>query len=111
MAVIPCPHCAKPVVMPDATAPAGFRDLCSQFPKLCQDVKTLQGQVATVGRNLASMNDGHPAPTKEFIEDHWLNCPECKPRFEALLREHPELFRTAKAQPKQKEPAWVKHGR
>jgi hypothetical protein len=98
MAVIQCPHCSKPVMAPDAPSlPTGLANICQQWPEFCAIVKTQTGQLNTIARNVADLIDaknGHPAPTKEFIVEHWLNCPDCSVKFQALLKEYPELFKT-----------------
>jgi hypothetical protein len=96
MAVIQCPHCAKPVMAPDTPALlANLADVCRSFPELCSGVRTIQTQLGIIGKNVANLpNRGeHPAPSQEVIKE-WLGCRDCAPKFEALLKEHPELFKT-----------------
>jgi hypothetical protein len=103
MAVIACPSCAKPVVIPDVTLPSNLNDMCRQWPELCATVKTLKESNNIIARNVAEMRNSHPAPTKDFIQG-WLDCPDCRPKFEELLKGHPELFTLNK--PEVKKFAW-----
>lgn len=85
---IQCPHCTKPVVVPEPSVPAGLSDICARFPQLCHQVSRLEATVTEV----AEAMNRHPKPTVEFVRDMWLNCPSCRGDFNKLLIEHPELF-------------------
>lgn len=102
MATIACPHCAKAVVVPDTSMPARLNDVCSRFPELCRNVKTLQAQMTEIGRSVANLRGEHPAPTEALLEE-WKNCPECRAKAEALG----VIEATAKPKGKKKAYAWM----
>jgi uncharacterized protein YbaR (Trm112 family) len=108
MGVIACPSCAKPVVIPDTpTLPRDLDNMCRLFPALCGKVKEQGEQLNAIARSVSKLSvqqDGHVVPSESVIEG-WLNCPDCKSKFEALLKGHPELF-TPKEKAKKKQFAW-----
>ena len=104
--VVPCVHCGKPNVIPDAPSlPANLNDVCRQWPELCAIVKAQREQLNVIARNVAELpkRNEHLSPNQDVIQD-WLDCPDCKPKFEALVKEHPELFEPE--EPKVKKYAW-----
>ena len=111
MGVIACPSCAKPVVIPDAPQlPRDLDNMCRLFPALCGRVKEHGEQLNAIARSvskLSTQQDGHVMPSDAIVRG-WLNCPDCRHKFETLLREHPELFQVARPKATQKKPAWVK---
>ena len=97
MATIACPHCAKPVVIPEVNLPTNLNDVCREFPLLCKNVNTVQAQLAGIAQSVANLpsKDEHIAPSESVIQA-WLSCPDCKPKFQALLKESPQLFKPGK---------------
>jgi hypothetical protein len=82
MALIQCPNCTRPVVIPDQA-----------------DVKPLQEQVARLQASLEAKVDGvtkamgsHPKPSRELL-DLWSNCPDCAPLWNRIREELNELAR------------------
>jgi hypothetical protein len=105
MAIKQCEHCGKPVMIPDAPAlPANLDNMCRTFPALCGLVKSQGEQLNLIAKNMVR-RDEHIAPNESVIKG-WLDCPNCKPKFEALLKEHPELFTPEKPKAKKKQFAW-----
>lgn len=107
--IIQCPHCTKPVAVPQPELPKEFDSICQQFPQLCHQVNELQvGLGRKVDLMASAMNKflenqgSHPKPTREFIEENWKNCPECKAAYDRLLRENPSLFEPTEV----KEESW-----
>jgi len=91
MATIACPHCAKPVVIPDVTLPGNLNDVCAQFPQLCKNLNTVQAQLAGIAQSVAEIptRNDHVIPTKALLE-HWKQCPDCRPKAESLGLIKPE---------------------
>jgi len=74
--------------------PGNLNDMCRQWPELCAIVKTQREQLNIIAKNVANIpsKGEHVAPNESVIQA-WLDCPDCGPKFEALLKKHPELFR------------------
>jgi len=88
--------------------PGNLNDMCRQWPELCAIVKTQREQLNTIARNVANIpgKDAHVAPDESVIQA-WLDCPECRPRFEGLLKQHPEMFKL-KEKAHDRRPFWEK---
>jgi hypothetical protein len=109
MATVACPHCSKAVVIPDSPVlPAGIGDMCKAFPELCALARNQSAQLNTIAKTVANIpnRNEHPAPSESVIKG-WLDCPDCKPKFEALLKRHPELFRPEEDAEEEKPYAWM----
>jgi len=83
MSVKQCEHCGKPVIVPESVTKeqvkeivnSEMRDICSQIPWLCNQVKEL--------KNLMT---GHPAPSENLLQQ-WRSCPDCASRLDRLIRQ------------------------
>jgi hypothetical protein len=106
MSIKQCEHCGKPVIIPDPPAlPGNLNDMCRAFPELCALARNQSAQLNAIAKNIANIpnRNEHPAPSESVIKG-WLDCPDCKPKFEALLKERPDLF--ALEEPEAKKYAW-----
>ena len=108
MSIKQCEHCGKPVIIPDSPAlPGNLNDMCRQWPELCAIVKTQRESLNVIARSVAELpkRNEHLSPSQDVIKG-WLDCPDCKPKFERLLTEHPELFTVSEPEEPAKKYAW-----
>jgi hypothetical protein len=86
--------------------PGNLNDMCRQWPELCAVVKTQREQLNILARNIAEIprRSEHPSPSESIVQG-WRDCPDCAPKLETLLKDHPELF---KPKERVKKYAWVR---